>query len=93
MIRSVCTRGNVQGAVEVSTNTQRGKSSGSCRLCRGLDKAHHVVLIASIVRVNASRKSLHMAVEGPSTRPVVFSMIPGSYCRRRRRFTIFVSDK
>ena len=33
-----------------------------------------------------------MAVEGPNTRPIVFSMIPGSYCRRRRRFTIFVPD-
>ena len=33
-----------------------------------------------------------MAVEGPSIRPIVFSMIPGSYCQRRRRFTILVPE-
>ena len=34
-----------------------------------------------------------MAVEGPSTRPLVLSMINGSYCGRRRRLTIFKADE
>ena len=34
-----------------------------------------------------------MAVEGPSTRPIFLSMITGSYCRRRRRLTIFEPDE
>ena len=31
--------------------------------------------------------------EGPSTRPIVLSMIHGSYCRRRRRLIIFEPDE
>ena len=105
-------------AVGVPTNNQRGQISGPCRLCGGLDKARHVVPTALLVRVQCLRKSLYMAVEGPSTRekgrdrtqsydkspphrqknpksnvttqnatkkfdytrPIVFSMIPESYC-------------
>ena len=33
-----------------------------------------------------------MAAEGPSTIHIVFSMIHGSYCRHRRRFTIFAPE-
>ena len=73
----------------VPTNNHRGQSSGPCRLCGGLDKARHVVPIAS---GQCLRKSLNMAVEGPSTRSIVFSMIPRSYCRCQRRFTIFVPE-
>ena len=39
------------------------------------------------------RKGLYRAVEAPSTRPIVLSMINGSYCRRRRRLTIFEPDE
>ena len=35
-------------------------------------------------------ESVH-GCRGPITRPIVFSMIHGSYCRRRRRFTIFIT--
>ena len=65
---------------------------GPCCLCGGLDKVCLVVSTALLVRVQCFRKSLHMAVEGPSTRPIVFSVIPGSYCRRRRSFTILVPE-
>ena len=34
-----------------------------------------------------------MAIEGSSTKPIAFSMIPGLYCRRRRRFTILVLEE
>ena len=61
-----------------------------CRLFAGLDKARHVVPAALPVRVQCLRESLYMAVEGPSTRPIVFSMIPGSNCRRRRRMYLLV---
>ena len=37
---------------------------------------------------------MFMAVEWPSTKPkVVFSMIAGSYCQRRRCFTIFLYEE
>ena len=39
------------------------------------------------------RKGSYKAVEGPGTRPIVLSMITGSYCRRRRRLTIFEPDE
>ena len=45
---------------------------------------------ALLLRVQCLRKSLHIAVEGPGTILIVFSMIPGSHCRRRRRLAIFV---
>ena len=73
----------------VPTNNQRGRRSEPCRLWGGLDKARHIVPTALLVRVQCIRKSLHKAVQGPSTRPIVVSMINGSYCRRRRRLTIF----
>ena len=34
-----------------------------------------------------------MYVEESSTRPIVLSMINGSYCRRRRRLAIFEPDE
>ena len=77
----------------VPTNNQRGRRSGPCRLWGGLDKARHIVPTALLVRVQCFRKSLHKAVQGPSTRPIVVSMIIGSYCRRRRRLTIFEPDE
>ena len=46
-----------------------------------------------LVRVQCFRKGLYKAVKGPSTRPIVLSMINGSYCRRRRRLTIFEPDE
>ena len=77
----------------VPTNNQRGRRSGPCRLLGGLDKARHIVPTALLVRVQCFRKSLHKAVQGPSTRPIVVSMINWSYCRRRRRLTIFEPDE
>ena len=38
-------------------------------------------------------KGLYKTVEGPSTRLIILSMINGSYCRRRRRLTIFETDE
>ena len=46
-----------------------------------------------LVRVKWFRKGLYKAAEGPDIRPLVLLMINGSYCRRRRRLTIFESDK
>ena len=77
----------------VPTNNQRGRRSGPCRLWGGLDKARHIVPTTLLVRVQCFRKSLHKALQGPSTRPIVVSMINGSYCRRRRRLTIFEPDE
>ena len=74
------------------TNKQRGRRSGPCRLRGGLDKARHIVPTALLVRVQCFRKGLYKVVEGPSTRHIVLSMINGSYCRRRRRLTIFEPD-
>ena len=67
----------------VQTNNQRGQRSGPRRLWGGLDKARHIVPTAQCFR-----KGSYMAVEGPSTKPIVLSMITGSYCRRRRRLTM-----
>ena len=73
----------------VPTNNQRGRGSGPCSLWGGLDKARHIVPTALLVRVQRLTNDLYKAVKGPSTRLIVLSMITGSYCRRRRRFTIF----
>ena len=77
----------------VPTNYQRGRSSGLCRLLGGLDQARHIVPTTLLVRVQCFWKGLCKAVQGPSTRPIVLSMINGSYCRRRRRLTIFEPDE
>ena len=77
----------------VPTNNQRGRGSGPCRLWGGLDKARHIVPTALLVRVQRFRNDLYKAVKGPSTRPIVLSMIAGSYWRRRRRLTIFEPDE
>ena len=77
----------------VPTNNQRGPGSGPCRLWGGLDKARRIVPTVLLVRVQRFRNDLYKAVKGPSTRPIVLSMIAGSYWRRRRRFTIFEPDE
>ena len=59
------------------TNNQRGRRSGPC----------HIVPTALLVRVQCLKKGPCKAVEGPSSRPIVPSMINGSYCRRRRRLS------
>ena len=76
----------------VPTNNQRGQRSGPCRLCGGLDKARHIVPTGLFVRVQCFWKGSYKAVEGPGTRPIVLSMITGSYCRRRKRLIIFESE-
>ena len=63
----------------VPTNNQRGRGSGPCHLLGGLDKARHKVPTALLVRVQRLRNYLYKAVKGPSTRPIVLSMIAGSY--------------
>ena len=63
----------------VPTNNQRGRGSGPCRLWGGLDKARHIVPTALLVRVQRFRNDLYKAVKGPSTRPIVLSMIAKEY--------------
>ena len=75
------------------TNNQRGRGSGPCRLWGGLHKARHIVPTALLVRVQRFRNDLCKAIKGPSTRPIVLSMIVGSYWRRRRHFTILEPDE
>ena len=58
-----------------------------------MDKACHIVPTALLARVQCFRKGLYKAVEEPSTGTIVLSMINGSYCRRRRRLTIFEPDE
>ena len=81
-------------AEEIPTNNQRGRRSGPCRLL-GSDKARHIIPTALLVRVQCFMKGtcIYKVVEGPSTRPIVLAMINGSYCRRRRRLTIFEPDE
>ena len=52
----------------VQTNNQRGRGPGP-----SLDKSHHIVPAALLVRVQCFRKDLYKAVEGPYTRPIVKS--------------------
>ena len=77
----------------VPTYNQRGLGLGSCRLWGGLDKAQHKVPTVSLVRVQRLRNDLYKAVEGPSTRLIVLSMITWSYFRRRRHLTILEPDE
>ena len=59
----------------VPTYNQRGRGSGHRHLWRGLDKARHIVPTVLLVRVQRLRNS----VKWPSTRPIVLSIIAGSY--------------
>ena len=63
----------------VSTINQRGRESGACHVSGGLDKARHIVKTALLFRVQHLKNDLYKAVKGPSTRPIVISMITGSY--------------
>ena len=59
----------------VPTNNQRGQGSGPCRLWVGIEKVRFIVPTALFVRVLRLRNDLYKAVKGPSTRPIVLSMI------------------
>ena len=78
-------------SAERPTYNQRERGSRSCLLLGGLDKSRHIVFTVLLVRVERSRKDQNKAVEGPSIRHIVFSMITRSYSRRRRRLLIFKS--
>ena len=80
-------------AKEVPPNSQRGRRSGPCRLRGGLDKARHKVSDTLLVIVQCFRKGMYKAVKGPNTRPIVLSVINGSYCRCRIRLTFFEPDE
>ena len=75
------------------TNNQSGRGSGPCRLWGGLNKTNRIVPTTLLVREQRFGNYLYKTVKGPSTRPIVLSMIAGSYWRCRRRFTIFESDE
>ena len=70
--------------IGVSTKNQRGRGSGSCFLWGGLDKSRWIVPTTLLVRVKHWMKDLYKTVEGPSTRPIVLSMITGSYFLLRK---------
>ena len=53
----------------------------------------YIVTTALLVRRQCFRKGLYKTVEGPSTSPTILSVINESYCRRRRRLTIFESER
>ena len=80
-------------ADEVPTYNQRGRGSAPCRLWGVLDKGHNIVPTTLLVSVQRLRNDLYKAVKGPSKRPKDFSMIAGTYWRRRRHFTIFEPDE
>ena len=63
----------------VPTNNERGRVSGPCCLLGALDKARLIVPTALLSRVQRFRNELYKAVKAPSTRPIVLSMIAGSY--------------
>ena len=48
---------------------------------------------ALLVSVQRLGNDLYKDVKGPSTKPIVLSMIARSYFRRRKRFTIFEPDE
>ena len=58
----------------VASNNKKEQSSGPCRPCGGWGNACHVVITVLLIRMQCSRRSLYMTVEGQSTRPIVFSM-------------------
>ena len=58
-----------------------------------LRRLGNVVPTVLLVRLQCSGKDLYKAVAGHNTKPIVLSMITGSYLRRRRRLTIFESDE
>ena len=49
----------------VPTNNERGRGSGACFLCRGLNKSRNIVPTSLFVRVQCFRKDLYKTVEGP----------------------------
>ena len=77
----------------VTTYNQRGRGSGPFHLCGGLDQASHIVPTALLVRMQRLRNDLYKAVKGPSTSPIVLSLMAGSYFRRRMRFIFFELDE
>ena len=59
----------------------------------GLHTSRHIVPTALLVRLLRSRKDLYKAMQVPSTRSIVLSMITRSYILRRRRVTIFETEE
>ena len=78
---------NAEGCRDPEKQSE-GTQLGTLLPLRGLDKARHLAPTALKIKVQWLRNSLYMAVEGPSTSYIVFSMIP-SWCLLRICFTIF----
>ena len=60
---------------------------------RKFGQSCHIVPTVLLVRVQCPRKDLYKAVEGPSTRPIVISMITESYFLLRKGLTISEPDE
>ena len=57
-------RAQVQLLIEwVTTNNERGRGSGPCRLGGGEEKVRHIVPTALLVRVQRLRNDLYKAVK------------------------------
>ena len=88
VLRAVCTRAQVKRMRESRlTITGDGDQDPVAY------KARDIVPTALLVREQCLRNDQYKAVEGPSTRPIVLSMISGSYFRRHRRLTILEPDQ
>ena len=85
-------RAQVQGLKESRLTIRRDEDHGLAS-SEEVWTSRHIVPIALLVRVRCFWKDLYKAVEEPSTRLIVLSMITGSYIQRPRRLTIFQTDE
>ena len=90
MLRAVCTQAQVQRLKE---SRLKFRGDGDQDPVASEDKARHIVPTDLLVRVQRLKNYLYKDVEGPNTRPIVLSMITGSYFRRRTRSTILEPDE
>ena len=92
MLRAVCTRTQARGLKESCLTIGTGIRTLSP--LRGFRQGNLKSYSPNgLVRVQRLRNDLYKAVKGPSTRPLVLSIIAGSYWLRRRRFTISKPDE
>ena len=87
-------RGQIQGQKEYRitiTQSEGTRIRALFPLRRLISPVIYVFPTTLLIRVQCFRKDLYKAIQGPNTRPVILSMITGSYFPRRVCLTIFES--
>ena len=75
MLRQICKQAQIRVLKESLLNSYGDEDQEPVSSVKGLDNAYHIVPTTLLIRVLRLRKGSVKVVEGPNSRPTVFSVV------------------